>query len=335
MWDLSSLTRDRTQALALRVQSLKHWTTREVIHFSVVAAQSLSTVWFFVTSWTAAHQASLSFTISQSLLKLISIESVMPSNHLIHCRPLLLLPSVFPSIRVFSNEPALHIRWPKYWSFRFSISLSSEYLGLNQIFFFPGSKSQGVYSDHPHCLSVLKMSDPRKCQTSSLLTFLGLVFSCHLLSWSQLPGGKMPSKLRVTPLSHSPLLWVFFFFNFVFLIFVCLTLHCCAGLSLVVVRGSYSSLWCPGFLLRLLLLWGTGPRHAGFSSCHTGFVALRHVWSSWTGDWSRVPCTDRQFLIHCVTREVLFIYSFAVPLFWHVKKYLTPTLQLRMNYFLL
>lgn len=68
----------------------------------------------------------------------------------------------------------------------------------------------------------------------------------------------MPSKLRVTPLSHSPLLWVFFFFNFVFLIFVCLTLHCCAGLSLVVVRGSYSSLWCPGFLLRLLLLQSAG-----------------------------------------------------------------------------
>ena len=79
MWDLSSLTRDRTQAPALGVQSLKHWATREVIHFTVVAAQSLNTVWFFVTSWTAARQASLSFTISQSLLKLMSIESVMPS----------------------------------------------------------------------------------------------------------------------------------------------------------------------------------------------------------------------------------------------------------------
>ena len=78
--------------------------------------------------WTAAHQASLSFT--SSLLKLMSIESVIPSNHLILCHPLLLLPSIFPSIRVLSNEPALHIRWPKYWSFSFSISLSSEYLAL-------------------------------------------------------------------------------------------------------------------------------------------------------------------------------------------------------------
>ena len=84
----------------------------------------------FVTPKTAACQASLSFTISGSLLKLISIEPVMPSNHLILCHPLLLLPSVFPSIRVFSNELALRIRWPKYWSFSFSISPSNEYSGL-------------------------------------------------------------------------------------------------------------------------------------------------------------------------------------------------------------
>ena len=80
--------------------------------------------------WTAARQASLSFTISQSLLKLMSTESVMPSNHLILCRPLLLWPSIFPSIRVFSSELALHIRWPKYWSFSFNISPSDEYSGL-------------------------------------------------------------------------------------------------------------------------------------------------------------------------------------------------------------
>ena len=81
-------------------------------------------------SWTAAHQASLSFFISQSLLKLKSIESVMPSNHLILCHPLLLLPSIFPSINVFSNESALHIRWPRYYSFSFSISPSNECSGL-------------------------------------------------------------------------------------------------------------------------------------------------------------------------------------------------------------
>ena len=83
-----------------------------------------------MTPWTAACQASLSITNSWSLLKLKSIELVMPSNHLILCRPLLLLPSIFPSIRVFSNELVLHIRWPKYWSFSFSISPSKEYSGL-------------------------------------------------------------------------------------------------------------------------------------------------------------------------------------------------------------
>jgi len=95
--------------------------------YSVV--RSLSRVQLFATPWTASHQASLSFTISYSLLKLMSFESVMPSNHLIICRPLL-LPSIFPNIQVFSNESVLHIRWPKYWSFRFSISPSSEYSGL-------------------------------------------------------------------------------------------------------------------------------------------------------------------------------------------------------------
>ena len=96
--------------------------------------QSLSRVWQFVTPWTEACQASLSITNSQRLLKLMSIESVMPSNHLMLCRPLRRLPSIFPSMRVFSNESVLHIlhkiRWPKYWSFSFSISPSNEYSGL-------------------------------------------------------------------------------------------------------------------------------------------------------------------------------------------------------------
>ena len=92
--------------------------------------QWLSHVWFIATPWTAAHQASLSSTNSQSLLKLMSIELVIPSNHLIlHC-PLLFLPSIFPSIRVFSKESVLPIRWPKYWSFSFNISPSNEYSGL-------------------------------------------------------------------------------------------------------------------------------------------------------------------------------------------------------------
>ena len=96
----------------------------------ISSVQSLSRVRLIATLWTAACQASLSITSSQSQLKLMSIESVMPSNHLILCRPLLLPPSIFPSIRVFSNESILHIRWPKYWSFSFSISPSNEYSGL-------------------------------------------------------------------------------------------------------------------------------------------------------------------------------------------------------------
>ena len=97
---------------------------------SVQSVQLPSHVRLLATPWTAARQASLSITNSQSLLKLMSIKSVMPSNHPILCRPLLLLPSVFPSIRVFSNESVLCIRWPKYWSFSFSISPSNEYSGL-------------------------------------------------------------------------------------------------------------------------------------------------------------------------------------------------------------
>ena len=104
------------------------WVANNYILFSSV--QSLSHVWCFATPWTAAHQASLSITNSQSLLKLMSIALVIPFNHLILCHPLLLPPSVFSSIRGFSNESVFCIRWPKYWSFSFSISPSNEYSGL-------------------------------------------------------------------------------------------------------------------------------------------------------------------------------------------------------------
>ena len=99
-------------------------------HIKKTSVQSLSCVRLFATPWTAACQASLPITNSRSLLKGMSIEWVMPSNHLSLCRPLLLLRSIFPSIRVFSNESVLHIRWPKYWSLSFSISPSNEYSGL-------------------------------------------------------------------------------------------------------------------------------------------------------------------------------------------------------------
>ena len=97
---------------------------------SFSSVQSLNNVRLFAIPWTVVRQASLSFTNSWSLLKLMSIESVMPSNHLILCHPLVLLPLIFPSIRVFSNESALCIRWPKYWSFSFSIRPSKEHPGL-------------------------------------------------------------------------------------------------------------------------------------------------------------------------------------------------------------
>ena len=113
------------QELHLRVEVL---TPKLFIQFSSV--QSLSHVPFFATPWTATLQASLSITNSQSLLKLMSIELVVPSNHLILCHPLLLLPSIFPNIRVFSSGSVSLIRWPKYWSFSFTISPSNEYSGL-------------------------------------------------------------------------------------------------------------------------------------------------------------------------------------------------------------
>ena len=108
----------------------KRWIEAETVSVQFSSVQSLSRVRLFVTPWTSALQASLSITNSWNLLRLMSIESVMPSNHLILCHPLFFLPSIFPSIRVFSNEPVLHIRWPKYWSFSFSISPSHEYSGL-------------------------------------------------------------------------------------------------------------------------------------------------------------------------------------------------------------
>ena len=95
----------------------------------VVVVQLLSNFWLFAVPWTAACQASLSFTMSSSLLKFTSIESVKPSNHFILCHPLFLLPSIFPSIRIFSSKSVLHTRWPKYWSFSFSISPSKEHPG--------------------------------------------------------------------------------------------------------------------------------------------------------------------------------------------------------------
>ena len=121
-------------------------------------------------TWTAAHQASLSITNSCSLLKLMSIESVMPSNHLILCHPLLLPPSIFPSIRVFSNESVLRMRWPKYWRFSFSISPSNEYSGL--IFFRIGWFDLFAVQGTPKCL--LQQHSSKASPRLSLLS------NCHI-----------------------------------------------------------------------------------------------------------------------------------------------------------
>ena len=114
---------------AERVRQLFSLMEFENANLRISSVQSLSRVRLFATPWTAACQASLSITNSRSLPKLKSIESVMASKHLILCRPLLLLPSIFPNIRVFSNESAIHMRWPEYWSFSFNISPSNEYPG--------------------------------------------------------------------------------------------------------------------------------------------------------------------------------------------------------------
>ena len=135
-------------------------------HTQFSSIQLLSCVRLFVTSWTAARQASLSIANSQSLLKLMSIELVMPSNHLILCCPLLLPPSIFPHIRVFSNESVPRIRWPKYWSFNFNINPSNEYSGLDL---------NPVLASGTHSKSVDSMN--------------GLIFSDHFL------GGRHSSKL--------------------------------------------------------------------------------------------------------------------------------------------
>ena len=129
----ANLLRARVEIL-YKLPSLVHYSSiiplSLIVVSKVVVQFSRSVMSDSATPWTAARQASLSITNSWNLLKHMSIEWVMPSNHLILCHPLLLLPSIFPSIRVFSNESVLHIRWPKYWSFSFSISPSNEYSGL-------------------------------------------------------------------------------------------------------------------------------------------------------------------------------------------------------------
>ena len=203
--------------------------------------QSLSPVRLFVTPWISAYQASLSITDSQSLLKLMSIESVMPSNHLILCRPLLLWPSIFPNLRVFSNESALHIRWPKYWSFSFNISPSNEHSGLIKplmpiyISYHKQPRSSKCVS-LPYTLMLIRLStscissfspypvletlDPGLWNAQSTISqmpcILTLFSACSLhflLSWKPAsPSGRL--------LPHSPLkswLVLFFFFLLQFL----------------------------------------------------------------------------------------------------------------------
>ena len=131
--------------LVIKIKCDPYWSNISSVTFVV---QSLSCVWLFVTPWTAACQAFLSFTISQNLLKVMSIELMMPSKHLILFHPLFLLPSIFPSIRVFSNESAFCIRWPKDWSFSFSISPSNEYSGLTGLISLQSKGLSRVFSNN-------------------------------------------------------------------------------------------------------------------------------------------------------------------------------------------
>ena len=131
LWVVDRTSRGKSIRVCMTFNTINQLDISSVFKaLSVPSVQSLSRVQFFETPWTAARQASLSITNSQSLLKLVSNESVMPSNHLILCHPLLLPPSIFPSIGVFSNESVLHMRWTKYWHFSFSISPSNEHPGL-------------------------------------------------------------------------------------------------------------------------------------------------------------------------------------------------------------
>ena len=141
----------------------------------MVVVQLLSPVWLFVTPWTAVHQAPLSFTISWSLLKLISIELVMPSNHLILCCPRFLPPSIFPRIRVFPNELALQVRWPKYWSFSFSISPSSEYSGLISF--------RMVWFDLLAAQGILKSLFQHQSSKASILWHSAFFYCPALMEW--------------------------------------------------------------------------------------------------------------------------------------------------------
>ena len=148
----------------------------KILQTIITSVQLLSHVQLFVTPWTAAHQASLSITNSQSLLKLMSVESVVPSNHLILCHSLLLQPSIFPRIRVFSNESVLPFRWPKYWSFSFSIRPSDEYSGLNssRLDWFGLLEVQGT-------LKSLLQTTVQKHQFSGAL--LSLQSNSHIHTW--------------------------------------------------------------------------------------------------------------------------------------------------------
>ena len=145
-----------------------------------VVVQSWSHVWLFGIPWTTARQASLSFTVSWSMVKLMFTESVMPSNHLILCRPLLLLPSVFPSIRVLSNESVLCIRQPKFWSFSFSISLSNEYSGQEQY-----EKAKRIISGNAIILaSTIKQNLEKPRRKRAYCSYLYFLFAAYFLpSW--------------------------------------------------------------------------------------------------------------------------------------------------------
>ena len=171
------------------------------------SVQPLSHVWLFATPWTAACQASLSITNSQSSLKLMSIESLMPSNHVILCHPLLLPPSILPSIRVFSNESILCIKWPEYWSFSFSISPSNEYSGLISFrmdwldLLAVQGTLKSLLQHHSSKVSILQHSTffIKRLFSSSSLSAISVVSSAYLRLLIFLPAILIPACASSSP----------------------------------------------------------------------------------------------------------------------------------------
>ena len=256
-----------------------------------ISVQSLSHVWLFATPWTAAHQASLSITNSQSLLKLMSIESVMPSNHLIFCHPFLLLPSVFPSIWVFSNELVLLIRGPKYWSLSISINPSNEYLGLIsfRMDWLDLLAVQGTFKNllqHPSSKTSILSSPP--LITSHLiycLMFMNIVLPWHLPKNGL--GTPAPSILPTLPQTPG-------------------SKHCLLRPPSISSKAISLSTNC--HLHMIAQAAGLVLTKLSFQASFAGYLTPHYRASQWS--WPEWMTPD--LWCHCLSRAMIIIHSFII-----------------------